>query len=261
MRLSAKSLLFPLFLLFGGTSSLPAETPFAVGERLTYTLKWGIVTAGTAVLEVHPVTEIEGEEVFHFSLTVRTTSFVDRFYKVRDRIDGFASKDMNGSVLYLLKKEGKNPRDVRVTYRVDEGLAQYSNFGKEKKPVRMFPGTWDPLSVVYAFRMLPFGGGGSGLEMPVSDGKRSAMGLATIGSKERVKVPAGKFQTVLVQPDMQDVGGVFDKSGDSPLKIWFSQDARRLPVRVSSRVSVGSFRADLVSVEQVPVKEQVALVD
>lgn len=260
MRPLAKSLFSIFAALFLGAQTLSAaEAPFTVGERLTYTLKWGIVTAGTAVLEVHPMAEIEGQEVFHFSLTVETTPFVDRFYKVRDRIDGFARSDLEGSVLYLVKKEeGKNPRDVQVIYDREAETARYSNFGKEREPVRMFPGTFDPLSVVYAFRARPLQRN-TALEIPVSDGRRSALGVGHISKGERVRVPAGDFRTVLVEPDMQDVGGVFEKSGEAPLRIWFSQDERRLPVRLSSRVSVGSFRADLVSIEQVPPDQRVAL--
>jgi hypothetical protein len=260
MRRSAKTLLLALGAIgFAAAGAHATEEPFSVGERLTYTLKWGIVTAGTAVLQVNPMAEIDGEEVYHFTLTVETTPFVDRFYKVRDRIDGFARADMNGSVLYLLKKEeGKNLRDVRVTYDRAAEMAQYRNFDQERDPVRIFPGTFDPLSVVYAFRTLPLDRN-SVMEIPISDGRRAAMGTGRVGKPERVRVPAGNFRTILVEPDMQDVGGVFDKSGDAPLRIWFSEDERRLPVRLSSRVSVGSFRADLVSIEEVPVEQRVAL--
>jgi hypothetical protein len=251
----------PLFLLAAALflalpSARAAAMPFEPGERLTYTIKWGVVTAGTAVLEVKPMAVIDGEEVFHFSLAVRTSSFVDRFYKVRDHMQGFVRTDMSGSVLYLLKKEeGRHLRDVRVFFDPETLMARSTNFGEERPPVRIFPGTFDPLSVVYAFRAMPLDPD-LVMEIPVSDGRRTAMGVGRIGNRERVRVPAGDFRTGLVEPDMHDVGGVFDKSGDAPLRIWFSDDVRRLPVRLSSRVAVGSFRAELVAVEQIPAGEQ-----
>jgi hypothetical protein len=236
-----------------------AQMPFEVGERLTYSLRWGIIRAGVAVLEVHPMTEFGGEEVYHFSLTIRTTRFVDNFYKVRDRIDGFARPNLDGSVLYLLKKEeGRNLRDVRVVYDQEAGWAQYSNFGQENEPVDILPATLDPLSVMFALRAFPLVENEE-IRLPISDGRRTSMGVGRIRERERVRVPAGRFDTVLVEPDMQDVGGVFDKSGDSPMQIWFSNDERRMPVRISSRVAVGSFHADLVAVEQVTDGEEVDL--
>ena len=235
--------------------SLEEALPFTAGERLTYQIRWGFIRAGYAVLEVHPMMEIDGEEAFHFSLSVRTTSFVDRFYKVRDRIDGFARADLQGSLLYLLKKEeGKNLRDVRVVFDPEAGEARYANFGEEQDPVEIPPATLDPLSVVFVIRAHPLESG-SEIVLPISDGRRAAMGVGQVREQRRIRVPAGTYESILFEPDMRDVGGVFDKSGDSPMQIWFSNDERRLPVRISSRVAVGSFHADLISVEQIAAGE------
>ena len=45
---------------------------------------------------------------------------------------------------------------------------------------------------------------------------------------------------------MENLGGVFNKSPDGLLKVWYSNDDRRIPVKVSSKVVVGSFTATLV---------------
>jgi len=44
---------------------------------------------------------------------------------------------------------------------------------------------------------------------------------------------------------MENLGGVFNKSPDGLLKVWYSNDDRRIPVKVSSKVVVGSFTATL----------------
>ncbi len=255
---SVKPLRFLLLVLSSFSVPVAAgteEVPFQVGERLVYDLKWGIVNAGTAVLDVLPVTEIGGEEVYHFALTVRTSPFVDNFYKVRDRMDAFARTDLEGSLLYLVRKEaGKNPRDVTVTFDPAMRVAQYSNFGEAREPVRIFEGTLDPLSTIFSFRKEELVAG-ERFEVPVTDGKETTMGIAHIGTKEeRVRVPAGSFSAISVSPDMRGVGGVFAKGGD--LTIWFSADERRLPVRMSGKVSVGSFRAELARVERVQWEEE-----
>ncbi len=227
----------------------PPEMPFEPGEKLTFNLRWGVFSAGTAVLEVHPMKDIDGEEVHHFSLTVRTNAFVDRIYKVRDRIDAYAGGAMEGSTLYKKKqREGRHERDIVVTFDREGGYAQYSNFGKEDEPIEIEPRTFDPLSVFYAFRMMPIEEN-SRVELYVSDGRTLQLGEGRVGGRETVRVPAGEFDAVLVEPDMRDVGGVFEESDDATLRIWISDDERRIPVRLSSKVAVGSFYADLIEID------------
>ncbi len=232
-------------------TSVNASTnpPFQPGEKLTFNLRWGVFSAGTAILEVHPMAELNGEEVYHFSLTVRTNSFVDRIYKVRDRIDAYATSDMGASALYRKKqREGRHERDILVTFDLDEGKALYSNFGKEDDPIDIKPNTFDPLSVFYAFRMQPVEEN-STVQLYVTDGKELQLGEGRIGRREKIRVPAGEFEAILVEPDMRDVGGVFEESDDATLQIWLSDDDRRIPVRLSSKVVVGSFHADLIEID------------
>ena len=48
---------------------------------------------------------------------------------------------------------------------------------------------------------------------------------------------------------MEHIGGVFKKSKGAKLQIWVTSDERRIPVKIKSKVSVGSFVAELVSYE------------
>ena len=74
--------------------------PFSPGEKLTFELRWTVIPAGEAVLEVLPMETIDGTQVYHFAMSARSNSFVDNFYMVRDRIDAFAAMGMDRSVLY-----------------------------------------------------------------------------------------------------------------------------------------------------------------
>jgi hypothetical protein len=49
---------------------------------------------------------------------------------------------------------------------------------------------------------------------------------------------------------MNGVGGIFDKTEGSSIKIWITDDDLRIPVRFESEVTVGSFVADLISYER-----------
>jgi len=73
----------------------------------------------------------------------------------------------------------------------------------------------------------------------------SALAEARVVGRETVSVPAGTFETFVVEPDMKNLGGVFKKSKDASMKIWVTADARCLPVKVKSKVAVGWFTAEL----------------
>ena len=74
--------------------------PFVEGERLTFRLRWALVPAGEAVMEVMPMTTVNGTPAYHFRLTATSNSFVDMFYKVRDRIDAYTNVSMTHALLY-----------------------------------------------------------------------------------------------------------------------------------------------------------------
>jgi hypothetical protein len=61
--------------------------------------------------------------------------------------------------------------------------------------------------------------------------------------KERITVPAGTFDTVLIKPLLQSEG-IFSRKG--PIYTWLTDDRRRIPVRIKTSVVVGSLTAELV---------------
>ena len=63
------------------------------------------------------------------------------------------------------------------------------------------------------------------------------------------KVGEVLYDTYLVIPDLEHVGGVFEKSREAKVRIWVTADERRIPVRFESEVIVGSFIAELIAFE------------
>ena len=234
------------------SDSFPAQHPFVPGEKLTFALKWGNIPAGEAVLEVLPIEILKGEPVYHFVMTARTNSFVDVFYKVRDRIDGYASLDMTRSVLYKTKQhEGNHKRDIVVNFDWQSRQAQYSNSGKTREPIPLMEGSFDPLSALYYTRMTDMHKD-EYITRPVTDGKKNTLGVVSVLKRETIEVSHVTYETFLVEPDTKDIGGVFKKSDDAKIHLWLTADERRIPVKIRSKVAVGSFVGEVVSIEGVP---------
>jgi hypothetical protein len=242
-------LIITFMVIFGLTPKVKGSErtlPFYPGERLTFQVKWGFIPAGESVLEVLPIETVNGVESYHFAMTAKTYPFIDIFYKVRDRIDSYTNKEMTHSILYKKQNTGKTKRDIIVTFDWEKQEAQYSNFGEKKEPISITDGSFDPLSVFYAFRLQDLTEKIE-LENPVTDGKKSIIGKARIVKKERIQVPGGSFDTYLVEPDLKDIGGVFRKSKNAKLEVWVTSDVRHIPVKIKSKVIVGSFVVELIS--------------
>ncbi len=224
-----------------------AVKPFAPGEKLEYVLKWEFIRAGKAVLEVAPMEELEGEQAFKFVMTARSRSFIDHFYKVRDRIDAYTDKEMNHSLLYKKNQlEGKTHREIIVRFDWNENKALYTNFGRPRSPIPILPGSFDPLSAFYFTRFFELKDN-TVIERPITDGKKCVIGRAKVVGRETITISSGTYDTFIIEPELEHVGGIFEKSEDAAIHVWVTADHRKIPVKIKSKVVVGSFIGELVS--------------
>ncbi len=226
--------------------------PFQPGERLCYVLKWELVPVGEAVLEVLPMKEMAGEVVFHFSLTATSHPLIDPFFKVRDRVEAFADAGMTRSLLYRKDQhEGRTRRRVEVRFDWERHEARLANFGRQREPIPVAPGTFDPLAAFYFSRLFDLEAHRL-IERPVSDGKRCVIGRLRVVRRETITVGGRVHDTFLVMPEMTHIRGVFEKSKKAGIRLWVSADHRRIPLKIESRVAIGRFVAELVSDAAVP---------
>jgi len=223
-----------------------AAPPFASGERLTFQIRWGFIPAGQAVLEVLPHTSINGTEARHFVLTAQTNAVVDLIYRVRQRIDAYSDLAMTRSLLYReIQSVNRRQRDVRIDFDWERMQARRTNFQKQKRPIAIPPGSFDPLSAFYFTRFLALGAR-SEIQRPITDGKRSVIGRARIVKRETIVVSGRPYDTYLMRPELKHVRGVFEKSKNAKIELWITADHRKVPVRIKSKVVVGSFVGELI---------------
>ncbi|MBW1989341.1 MAG: DUF3108 domain-containing protein [Deltaproteobacteria bacterium] len=229
----------------GAAPALPSA-----GEKYVYNIRWSIFPAGRVVLQTLPSETIDGEVAHHFRMTAETNSLVDAFYKVRDRVDSWVDKDMTRSLRYEKSQhEGSTHREVLVTFDWDKNQAEYVQNGISEGTVEIMEGCFDPLAVLHYFRFMELSPGAV-FEAPVTDGKKAVMGRAKVVKKEKISIPLGDLSAWLVEPELTHVGGVFEKDEKASLQIWFAAEGPRVPVRIKSKVAVGSFVAELAEVQK-----------
>ena len=61
---------------------------FKVGEKVTYTIQYGFITAGNATLDLNDEV-LNGKEVWHSKLAAKTTGMAEALFKVLDIYESF----------------------------------------------------------------------------------------------------------------------------------------------------------------------------
>ncbi len=219
---------------------------FEPGEKLTYSLGWQFIVVGHATLEVLPDEEIDGRPARSFMMTAKTGRVVSSVFKVNDSLSSLAEYDVSRSLGYAkIQREGKTKRDVSVEFDWENLNALYTEtLGGDSRVTPVLENTLDPLSAFYFIRTQEFDVGDV-IKGPMTDGKRCKEAEIKVVSRERIKVNGKKYDTLKLEPSLKDVGGVFEKSKDATMAIWVTDDHRHIPVKMKSKVAVGSFVAEL----------------
>jgi len=213
------------------------------GELLHYDIKWSGMSAGEATMKV----STEGRNL-RFTTTAKTGSKVSWLYPLDIRYESVINGKNFSAISYLKKgKEGYgDPHERLVLFDHDEGVTRYIKDGKLRKTIEVSSFAYDPISVIYAIRVMEIPEVGGVIPIEVSDGKKMASGTVTVAGRERIKVPAGEFDAVRVTPRMDGVKGLF---GDgSSMSVWLAEDDDRRILKIETSVAVGSFVAVLAKV-------------
>ena len=221
-----------------------SSTSFAapkVPEKLIYSLSWTGVPVGVATQEI-----VDEGDVRRIFSTARSNDWLSAFFPVDDRTESILEKSGEfpgiSRNFKMLIKEGSRVRDREITFNPATKTAHY--FDKRKNQQHTIPlagETFDIYSSFYYVRYQPLEPGKS-LYINVLDSKKLHRIEIRVLRRERIKVPAGEFNTIVIEP-MVKSEGVFE--GKRGAYIWLSDDSRRLPVKVQTKVSVGSVTAFL----------------
>jgi hypothetical protein len=223
-------------------------TTYGVGERLKYKLTWNRMSVGTMEISISPKVTVAGQPAWKFHLKAGTNSFADSIYKVRLNLKSYVDDARTCSLRYQSDStEGSRSKIKKFEFDWKKMKVHYLKNRKEDRGWRDLEAkSFDPLAMFYALREMPIDETTKELSVWVSDGKKNLNATATIVRRERVKDANDKsHDTYLVEPDLKDLKGVFEKSKDAKLQIWVSTDKYRIPVKISSKVSIGSFTATL----------------
>jgi hypothetical protein len=223
---------------------VPSALSFTIPEKLDFDLRWMGIKAGTASLEIR-----ESNETVHIISTARSDDWVSVFYTVDDRIESELLKGRSAVFIglpqnYKVKiREGRHRRNKEVIFDHKELKAMYIDHreGKNKEHA-IHKDTFDPLSSLLYIRTLDLEPGKS-VFVDIFDSKRLWKVEVKVLRREKVITKLGEFDTIVIKPLMKSEG-IFSRKGE--MFIWLTDDEKHIPVKMKTKVAVGSITATLV---------------
>ena len=224
-------------------NEIPTKQAASPGERLTYEISWLNILAGTAVMEVLDGGGNPGHALAKFVTTARSRPAITRFFPVDNRVESeFDLPSQLPQHMIFHRHEGKKKEDIEYIFHHQEGTVTAIR-GGAKENLKIEPGTQDLISCLYYVRnMLPMTPGAS-MTLNIHHDKKNRKVDVKVEKVETLEGGWGKAETaeVLVIMPFQ---GLFLNQGN--IRVWFTTDERRIPLRMKAKVIIGSIVADLV---------------
>ena len=192
---------------------------------------------------------INGRKCYDIRFYVNSSSSFEWVYKVRDFYRTYV--DAEGLFPWRFEqhiKEGNYQRDFEAIF--DQQNLKAKTYTGDKDP-KKFEGefdipeyTQDAMSAFYYARTFDYSKMKEGDKISLQNfykDKTYPLDVRYLG-KETIEVPAGEFRCIKVEPLVQE-GGLFKSEGS--IVVWMTDDERRMPVKVKTKVIIGSIDADL----------------
>jgi len=216
---------------------------FGYGEKLEYKIGYKFINAGTGsfIIGKDPITRY-GRKAYDINFEVKSLASLEWIFKVRDRYSTIL--DVASIIPWEFEqhiREGNFRRDFKAKFDQIENKAFADN-----KTYNIPENTHDIVSAFYYVRTLNLKSMKKDSVIMLKNFFKDStynLGVKILG-RETVKVEAGTFKTVVIQPLVQE-GGLF--KSDGKIVIWLTDDERKIPVKVGTKIAIGFVGAELTN--------------
>jgi len=224
----------------------PDTYVFPNGQTYVYEAEWRLWNAGTARISMD-----EAGGNLHITASADASGVVALLYPVHDRFQSaFDRHTFCSHTVSKHTEEGFHSRDTLINYDYNRGRSVLDETNlktrQAKRVEHEIPGcVIDILSGIFylsAQTLAP----GANYVFPLNDGGDTIQIRASVEAREQVKTQAGTFATIRVSPEA--VSGPAKSRGK--IWIWYSDDARRIPVQMRARAFWGTLTFRLLRIEK-----------
>ncbi len=252
-RMLRHSCLFSLGLaLLSATAhaSLPVRaSAFGPGEHIVYQVRYLGIAAGQAELSVGSTMKRDGHDVWPIVCVGKTMS-IAAIYQVNDRFISYwdpANQQNVGSDFFV--EENRKKRRERHQYDREASRVRSVKQREGKEPVeREFDVRADAIDLASAgfwLRNVALEVGGQH-ERAIFTGSKQFVMHADVEARESITTPLGTFDVFRVAVNAEFTGGV---ATDKKIRVYYTADAKQLPIRAEAEFAVGSVVADVIQYE------------
>ncbi len=219
----------------GQPAQLPkpsAPLPFAVGEKLGYSAKLGMLTLGSGTLEVASVDTVRGVESFRFRFRLQGKTM---FYSLDDVLESWVgTKDLMSRRFVQDFVENGKPMRRRYEIFPDSGFfreqGRDTTFATPNEPL-------DDAAFFYFVRLTPLQVGQKYTYNRYFRKDKNPVRIEVL-KREKMDLPDGTEVQCLVLHPTIDTRGLFSKRSET--RIWLTDDERRLPVQIRTKFPFGT---------------------
>ena len=225
---------------------IPAPSAYTFpSEKYVYSVQWHFMNAGTSTVKIERVDSGE-----HVTATANSAGFPDKIFRVHDIFD--ADLDAHSFCTLLVSKhseEGPHRRETRIVLnysrlKSEVDLKDLKSSETKHSEFDIPACTTDVVSgffYVASLALVP----GFAQTFPVNDNGKTTDVMIRVEARERVKGPTGEYQTLRVMAG--PLSGPM--KGKGVLWVWFTDDSRRVPVQMRSKLGFATLFFQLQRIE------------
>jgi len=201
-----------------------------VTERLTYTVEWRLIHAGNVVVETGPASDV---------VKLESAGMVSALYKIEDTYRVQFDPSSCATTSSMDAKEGSRHRETTINFDRNRNRAFLTekdlirNTIVSKTDVQIPTCPHDVITALKQLRRTKVDVGQS-VQIPITDGRKSAAVKIEAQERERITTPAGAFNTVRYEVNVLN-GVVYTRTGR--VFVWLTDDEKRLPVQFRLRLN------------------------
>ncbi len=213
------------------------EEIFRVGERFIYDLSFWGIKAGTQTIEVLSRDTIEGHPVYCILSQSRSIGPARLLYKLNDVLESYFDVQQSSTRRLIENiQEGEDQSNSITNLDLENHKATIRE-DQDIKVIDIPPRVVDNVSLIYYLRALDLKVGDS---FPINIISRRGLkeGRGSVVKKKRVVKSRWGVRSVLVVEDEA-----------KKIQVWFSDDSRKIPVRIEVATDAGRLIGSLKSIE------------
>jgi hypothetical protein len=217
---------------------------FQAGEYLRYQVKYGVAgvhlaTGGEASFTT-TLEKFQGKDVYHVIAEGKTTSFYDKFFKVRDKYETYIDTATLQPYKFLRDVDEGGYKTYENVSFIKAAHTAVTNTGVYNVPDCI----QDVLSAIFYARNIDFSAHKVDDKIPFSmflDRQVYPIYVRYLG-KETIRTSYGKFRTIKFKPLL--VKGTMFEGGEK-MTVWVTDDPNHIAVRIESPITVGKVSVDM----------------